>query len=247
MRHKNALITGATSGIAVALSKLLLKENYNLALMLKNDLKIPELKKSFGKLGIDQTVRYYACDVARADDMKQTFARIRNDFPRIDALVTLAGMSHGKKLEDDSAEIFEHEVAVNLTGTYLSILETYQSMPEDSAIVTVGSSRGRTGTPKSSVGYAAAKAGVMNLTKTCALQLAKYRIRVNCVAPYYVHPSPFTAKYGIDQLKQIAEAVPLKQLSTHEDIANAIYFLLSDKSRNITGHTLDIDGGVWMN
>lgn len=243
--QKHAVITGASSPIATTLAPILIHDGFSLSLIAHSPEKINDISAQLKKY--KNQVTLYACDIGQKIQVHNTFSKILSEINHIQTLITLAGAGFGKKIEEDSLELFEKDVAVNLTGTYACIREAYEHMPQGGAIVTVASSRGRTGSPSSSVGYAAAKAGVINLTKSCALQLAKYGIRVNCVSPYYIHPSPFTAKYNEEQLTNIVQGVPLGKLCTYEDIANAIYFLISDKSSNITGHTLDVDGGIWMN
>lgn len=98
-----------------------------------------------------------------------------------------------------------------------------------------------------SSGYSAAKSGIINLTKTFAQRLAEYNIRVNCVAPGAIYPTEMSKFWNDDVQQRIIDSSLVKRLGTPKDIANVVYFLLSDLSSFITGQTIDVNGGVWLN
>lgn len=238
------VITGATSGIGLATGKLLFQKNHTLALIARNQ---DDLLKLKGILNEEEKVKIYPCDVSKSEQVKKTFEQIIQDFGSIKNLVNCASLTHSKSIERDTEEGFDEEVDINLKGTYLCIMAAYKHISKNGAVVNFSSVRARTGALSSSVGYAAAKAGIINLTKTFALQLAPLGIRVNCIAPGAIYPTGFTIKWTEEKRNTFVETVPLKRLGKPEEIAEVVEFLLSEKASYITGHTLDVNGGAWMN
>lgn len=238
------VITGATSGMGLAIATLLGNQGYPLALVARHQNELNQVIADHPDWKLAKT---YSGDVAKENDIKEIFTIIQKDFGIIKNLVTCAGMTYSKPIESDTLEGFDEEVAVNLRGTYLCLMQVYPHMKNGGSIVTFSSIRARTGTASSSPGYAAAKAGIINMTKTFALQLAKLQIRVNCICPGAIYPTRFTTAWTEEKRKKFAEETPLKRLGTPLDIAYAVEFLLSDKASYITGHTLDVNGGAWMN
>lgn len=237
------IITGATSGIGLATAKLLGQNGHNLALIARNSDDLTNTKKLLnGKIRVE----IYSCDVSKSDQVAKTFKHIIEDFGSIKYLVNCASITNSVPIEKDTEKGFDEEINVNLKGSYLCIMASYKYMSKNGAIVNFSSIRARTGAPSSSPGYAAAKAGIINLTKTFALQLAKYGIRVNCICPGAIYPTRFTEKWTKEKLEKFVEITPLKRLGTPQDIAYAVEFMLSDKASFITGHTLDVNGGAWM-
>lgn len=245
IKGKVAVITGAGSGIGKATAKKLLQEGCQAALLGRTLEKLQKVKSELKDIG--PRIETYKCNVSQSDQVKEAFSSIFKDFGRIDFLINSAGFNSRKTLDNLTEAEFDQEMDVNVKGTYLCITQTYPKMKEGGAIVNLSSIRGRLGSAFSSPGYAASKAADANLTKTFALQLAKYKIRVNAVAPGLVYPTELTEDLEKEKLERAKEATPLKRLGTPEDIANAVYFLLSDLSSFITGHTLDVNGGEWMN
>lgn len=238
------VITGATSGIGLATAKLLFQKGHALALIARD---ANNLAKTNKLLNGGEDVKIYKCDVSKSEQVNKTFKKIIEDFGSIKYLVNCAGLTHSKSLENYSVKEFDEEVSINLKGTYLCSAISYKHMLKGSAIVNFSSIRARTGSGTSSPGYAAAKSAVINLTKSFALQLAKYDIRVNCVCPGAIFPTYITEKWSKKRRQNFAERTPLKRLGKPEEIADAVEFLLSDKASYITGHTLDVNGGGWMN
>lgn len=248
MKHtsKNAVITGGSSGMGKAIAERLAKEGYNLSLIAQDKDKLESVKKAIVS-EYKIRVEIYSCDVSSGEQVKNTFLKIKETFDHIDCLVNAAGATTHKTIDKITEDDFIKEIDVNLKGSFLCIMSAFPLMKNGGSIVNIASIRGETGTPTSSPSYAAAKAGVINLTKTFALQLAKHNIRVNCISPGAVWPTAMSQHWDEAKREKIAEEVPLKRIGAPEEIAGATYFLLSSESSYITGHTLDVNGGTFMN
>ncbi len=241
---KTTVVTGASAGIGLHIVKEIAKRQGNLALISRRTHVLNEITRNL--LELHSNVKWYTCDVRNSHEVKQAFSEIENDFGTIDYLVNNAGVSTSKPIEILSEEGFDAEVDTSLKGTYLCTLHVFPLMNDGGAIVNVSSDRGRTGSSSSSPGYAAAKAGVINLTKSFAMQLSKHRIRVNCVAPAAVYPTEMSQNWDEARRVKIAASNLVKRLGTSDDVFYAIEFLLSDNAGFITGQTLDVNGGIWM-
>jgi 3-oxoacyl-[acyl-carrier protein] reductase len=244
LKGKVTVVTGGSSGIGKAIATKLAERGSKLAIIARSVDRLEEVKKLLS----DQVkTEIYVCDVSDSKQVKETFEKISKDFGHIDYLVNNAGISTSKPMEELTEEDFDNEVAVNFKGVYLCTTYVYPLMKLGGAIVNIGSYRARAGTPKTSPAYAASKAAVINLTKSYAMQLAKYGIRVNCVSPGRIHSTGISKSWGEEKRKKLREANLLKRLGSPDDIANAVCFLLSDLASYVTGHTLDVNGGDWMN
>jgi 3-oxoacyl-[acyl-carrier protein] reductase len=244
--NKKALVIGGSSGIGLATVKQLIKMGVEVAILGRNIEKLENIKKELGTK--KYPVRVFVADASNVDSMKVVFDLLKKEFGKIDYLINSAGISIFQKQGELDMKSFNKLIEVNLNSVYISsMLGGYGLINKDGAIVNVSSIRGRTGTDSFSPGYAAAKAGVINLTKTFAMELASKNIRVNCVAPGATYPTGLSESWPKELRDNIAKSIPLKRLGNPEEIARAVLFLLSDDASYITGQTLDINGGQWMN
>ncbi len=243
-KNKTAIITGASTGIGRALAEHLAEAGCNLALIARNKEKIEIVAKELGKYGVK--TKSYACDVSDYERVKTVFSQIKDDFGEVDYLINNAGITFSKPLGKLTIYEFDQEIDVNLKGVYYCTVESVDMIKDGGSVINMGSERGRNGTPSSSIAYAASKAGVHNLTKSFALQLASRKIRVNSVAPAGVYPTEMTKNWPKEKVERAKAGAPLGRLGKPEDIVNAISFLLSDKAEFITGQILDVNGGVTM-
>ncbi len=245
MNTQVAVITGASAGIGRGIAEYFAQQNIHVALLARRQEKLTEIATHLqDEYGV--TAKTYQCDVTQQTDVENAFAQIAEDFEYISILVNNAGISSRASAETLTPEPLQRDFEVNVLGAYMCSVLASQRMPNGGAIVNMSSIRARTGTPSGSIGYAAAKAAVINLTKTLAIQLAPLNIRVNCITPGAIYPTEMSVNWPEAVKERIIDDCLIKRLGTPEDIAKAAYFLGTDLSSYITGHTLDVNGGVWM-
>lgn len=240
------VVTGGGSGIGKSIATQFSKYGSHVIIIGRNK---DRLKKTCEEiLSHNLAVSYMKGDVGNNESVKQIFSEIYNKYKRIDILINNAGFSSGKNFETEALEEWGKEITINLTGTFNCSKHAYPYMKGNNKgiIINIASERGRNGSPDSSPGYAASKAAIINLTKSLALQLAKYNIRVNCIAPAAIDKTEISNNWSEELKQKIINNIPLKRLGLPEDIANIAYFLATDNSAFITGCTIDANGGLLM-
>ena len=245
-RKEIAVVTGACGGIGKATVEMLLKNNYFVIALSKSGAQTEKVANLL-KLGND--ISYYQVDFFDHENVYAVFKKITQDFNTIDVLVNNAGVSSGKDLERMQVSDLKHEIDINLISLHLCVeccMPLFIENQGEKSIINIASERGQSGSPDSSVGYAATKAAVISLTKSYALQLAKYNVRVNCVSPAAIYPTGMSENWSDELQNIIKKAVPLQKLGSPQDIAYAIEFLISEKAGFITGETLNVNGGLRM-
>lgn len=189
---------------------------------------------------------YIEADVTREADIQGVVEQAEKRFGRIHAAVNNAGIESAYgPVQDRSIEEFDRLIAVNLRGVFLGLKHEIPHMLKHGggAIVNTASQAGLTGLANVAI-YTASKHGVVGLTKSTSLELARSNIRVNAVAPGPVDTGLLHRMvHGQVPISVIAEGVPMGRIAQPEEVAEAILFLCSDAASYITGHTLPIDGG----
>jgi NAD(P)-dependent dehydrogenase (short-subunit alcohol dehydrogenase family) len=238
---KVALITGAARGIGLATAKRFLAEGWAVALL---DIEDTQLREAAASLADPVNVLTLHCDVSDASAVNATMARINERFGRLDALVNNAGVAVFKPILETADDEWDRVLAVNLTGPFLCIKAAAPFMREHGggAIVNVTSISGlRASTLR--VAYGTSKAGLAHLTKQAAVELASLGIRVNAVAPGPVDTAMAKAVHSPAIRADYHDAIPLNRYGLEEELAEAIFFLCSERSSYITGQLLAVDGG----
>ena len=235
-----ALVTGAARGIGLATTKRFLADGWRVALL---DIDQDTLSRTHATLPPDKTIAT-CCDVADASGVAVAVARVAREFGRLDALVNNAGIAIFKPILDVTYEDWSRVLAVNLTGPFLCVQAAAPLMRESGggAIVNITSISGlRASTLRTA--YGTSKAGLAHLTQQQAIELASLGIRVNAVAPGPVDTAMAKAVHTPEIRAAYHDAIPLNRYGLEQEIAEAIFFLCSDRASYITGQTIAVDGG----
>ena len=240
-QSKTALITGAARGIGLATAKRFLADGWKVALL---DIDGENLKRTYAALAKPDVTLALTCDVADAAGVARAIAKIAERFGRLDALVNNAGIAIFKPILDVTYEDWSRVLAVNLTGPFLCTQAAAPLMRDSGggAIVNITSISGlRASTLRTA--YGTSKAGLAHLTKQQAAELAALGIRVNAVAPGPVDTAMAKAVHTPEIRKDYHDHMPLNRYGLEEELAEAIYFLCSERASYITGQVLAVDGG----
>jgi NAD(P)-dependent dehydrogenase (short-subunit alcohol dehydrogenase family) len=241
-----AVVTGAASGIGRAVVERFAQQDVSSIL-----LDIDETAGRNAAREIQQTGKQAAftrLDVTRENEVRAVFDEIVATRGRIDILVNVAGGSmHRHPLEEFPLEHWRAVIELNLTSTFLCCRAVTRLMRDQhsGAIVNISSDIGFSGDPDRSA-YAAAKAGILGLTRTLALELAPFGVRVNAVAPGRIATPRVRAHYSDADWEAAAKRIPLGHAGEPEDVAETVAFLTSDAARHFTGQTLHVNGGRIM-
>ena len=238
---KVALVTGAARGIGLDAAKRFLADGWRVALL---DIEGALLESAVAALKQPDTTLALTCDVSDADGVAAAIAAITGRFGRLDALVNNAGIAVFTPVLETSDADWNRIMAVNLTGPFLCTKAAAPVMREHGggAIVNITSiSAVRASTLRSA--YGTSKAGLAHLTKQLAVELASLGIRVNGVAPGPVETAMAKAVHTPEIRADYHDAIPLNRYGLEEELAEAIFFLCSDRASYITGQILAVDGG----
>jgi NAD(P)-dependent dehydrogenase (short-subunit alcohol dehydrogenase family) len=239
--QKVAVVTGAARGIGLATAKRFLADDWRVVLL---DIDQQTLNQSAAALPDRDAILPICCDVADAAGVGKAFAAIADTFGRLDALVNNAGIAIFKPILDVTYEEWSRVLAVNLTGPFLCT-QAAAPLIRDSgggAIVNITSISGlRASTLRTA--YGTSKAGLAHLTRQQAVELASLGIRVNAVAPGPVDTAMAKAVHTPEIRAAYHDAIPLNRYGLEQELAEAIFFLCSDRASYITGQTIAVDGG----
>jgi NAD(P)-dependent dehydrogenase (short-subunit alcohol dehydrogenase family) len=239
--QKVALITGAARGIGLAVARRFLADGFEVALL---DIDGDLLAQSVSALARPDVTLAVTCDVSDPAAVASAVAKVERRFGRLDVLVNNAGIAVFAPLMETSDADWSRVLAVNLTGPFLCTKAAVPLMRRHGggAIVNITSISGlRASTLRSA--YGSSKAGLAHLTKQLAVELAELGIRVNGVAPGPVDTAMAKAVHSPEIRADYHDAIPLNRYGLEEELAEAIFFLCSDRASYITGQILAVDGG----
>ncbi len=237
MDKQIAIVTGAAKGIGKAITQRMVRDNYTTIIVdidKKNGTALAEELGSFAK--------FIACDISNEKEVKQLFKTVVDTYKSIDVLVNNAGIISDNMIWKMPVEDFDKVIEINLKGTWLMCKAAAIVMREQKRgrIVNIASrswlgNRGQSN-------YSASKAGIVGLTRVLALELGKYGVLVNAIAPGFID-TPLTQKLPKNIQEQLIESQPIKTIGKTEFIANAVAFFSNKNTKFITGQTLYVDGG----
>jgi 2-hydroxycyclohexanecarboxyl-CoA dehydrogenase len=243
-----AVVTGGASGIGLGVARQFVADGYHVATLDVNG-KAAEVAAADMRADGAKVVSAEV-DVAERDSVDSAFARVRAELGAAEILVTSAGIESFDAVLDITPEKWDRIVAVNLTGTFNCVQAALPDMLAAGwgRIVTISSSSAQSGAPNMAH-YAASKGGVIALTKSLAVELARHGITVNTIPPSLVDtPMARQAEAAGDfpGVDVIAPMVPLGRAGVPADIAAACSFLCSDSGSYITGQTIGVNGGMYI-
>jgi 3-oxoacyl-[acyl-carrier protein] reductase len=244
LKGRVALITGAAQGIGKSVALLLAQNGADIVVSDINLEKAEETAKEIESIGSKAIA--IKVDVANLKDVERMVESILEKFGKIDILVNNAGITRDKLILRMTEEDWDAVLNVNLKGTFNCTKAVVRHMAKQRSgkIVSIASVVGEMGNA-GQVNYAASKAGVIGLTKTIAREFAQRRINVNAIAPGYIE-TPMTEVLPEKVKEELKRLIPMERLGKPEDVAEAVLFLVSEESNYITGHVLNVNGGIYM-
>ena len=242
--QKTAIVTGASQGIGRACALELARAGAHVALAARTLDKLEAVAAEITAAG--GTAQAFALDVSNEESIKSCAKAVIANFGKVEILVNNAGITRDNLMMSMKRAEWDLVLSINLTGAYLLTQAVLRPMIKNrwGRIVNMASVVGRAG-QAGQVNYAASKAGLIGLTKSLAREVASRGITVNAVAPGYIE-TPMTAVLDEKVSAAMLATIPLGRRGTDQDIANAVKFLASDAASYITGHVLDVNGGMFM-
>lgn len=243
LKGKVAILTGARRGIGKAIALKLAQKGANVIVTDISEEDCQKVVEEIQNLGSEGLA--LALDVTNEENIKSVIAEAKENFGKIDILVNNAGIFIQEELDKMDSQKIEKELAVNLKGAILCTKYLIPEMKNQNygKIVNIASIAGFVGFELASV-YCATKGALIAMTKELAMELGKYKINVNAVAPGVIATDMTKDMLADEKIREgILAKIPYGRIGQPEDIANAVAFLVSDEAEYITGHTLVVDGG----
>jgi 3-oxoacyl-[acyl-carrier protein] reductase len=184
-------------------------------------------------------------DMSSGDSIRAAFAKAK-EIGRVEILVNNAGITRDGLALRMKPDDWNAVIQINLTGAFLATQQVLPVMMKErwGRIVNIASVVGKSGNP-GQANYVSSKAGLIGLTKAIAQEMGSRNVTVNAVAPGFID-TDMTAILPADVKEKLLASIPLKRLGTPDDIANAVKFLCSEEAGYVTGHVLDVNGGMYM-
>ncbi|ELR8730029.1 SDR family oxidoreductase [Vibrio vulnificus] len=246
---KVVLVTGGGRGIGAATSKLFASNGYAVCINYKSNSAAAEaLAHEIRQIGAKCIV--VQADVSNEVDVSRLFETIDDELGSLSVLVNNAGILRTQsRLEDMTADRINGILSNNVTSYFLCCREAVKRMStrhggKGGVIVNVSSGASRSGSPNEYIDYAASKGAIDTLTKGLSLEVASEGIRVNCVRPGLIHTEMHADGGEPERVERLKSIIPLQRGGRPEEVAEAIYWLSSEKSSFSTGNYLDLCGGL---
>ena len=244
LQGRVALITGASQGIGRACALALAAEGAKVAAAARNEEKLAAVVQEISRGGGEAAA--FKMDVADEDQIKVATKAAIGKFGKIDILVNNAGITRDTLVLRMKRADWDAVMATNLTGAHLTIQAVLSSMLKQrwGRIINITSIFGQMG-QTGQANYSAAKAGLIGLTMAVAREVASRNITVNAVAPGYIETA-MTEGLAPELKEAVSKMIPLGRAGSDADVAHAVRFLASDEAAYITGHVLNVNGGMLM-
>jgi len=240
LENKVAIVTGASSGLGLAMAKKFLNEGAKVVFSDINEEKGREVISGLGN------AIFVKCDVTKSEEVNNLITKAVEAFGSLDIMVNNAGTASLGTVDVLSDNDWQRVINVNLTGVFYGVRAASKYMKEHNisgSIINTSSILGINGFA-GAISYCAAKGGVNQITRTAAMELASFKIRVNAIAPGFIGTEMTRGILEDEKTKQFLEAsTPLGYIGEPEDIANAALYLASKDSKYVTGSILYVDGG----
>lgn len=244
LQGRIALVTGASQGIGRACALELARAGAVVALAARNEARLAEAAAEIEAAGGQAAV--FALDVVSEESIKNGAKAILERFGKVEILVNNAGITRDDLMMRMKRADWDDVLQTNLTGAFLLTQALLRPMMKNrwGRIINITSVVGRTG-QEGQVNYAASKAGLIGFTRSLAREVASRGITVNAVAPGYIE-TPMTAVLDERLRAAMIAQIPLGRAGADAEIAQPVVFLASDAAGYITGHVLDVNGGMYM-
>jgi 3-oxoacyl-[acyl-carrier protein] reductase len=244
LQGRIALVTGASQGIGRACALELAKAGATVALAARNESKLADVAAEIAAAG--GRAEPFALDVSSEESIKNGSKAVLDKLGKVEILVNNAGITRDDLMMRMKRADWDDVIATNLTGAFLLTQALLRPMMKNrwGRIVNISSVVGRTG-QEGQVNYAASKAGLIGFTRSLAREVASRGITVNAVAPGYIE-TPMTAVLDEKLRAAMLATIPAGRVGTDADIAHSVAFLASEGASYITGHVLDVNGGMYI-
>jgi len=241
LNNRIAIITGGASGIGFAIAKKFVQNDIKVILIGRDTTRLKLACETLGVLA-----DFIGCDLAELTGLPVIVKKIEETHGRIDILVNNAGIHLKKSIHDVTDEDFQRVILTNQTAMFSLTREVTRVMQQQCSgvILNISSMASQYGLPNV-IAYTASKSAIEGMTRAMAVELAQYRIRVNCIAPGFIktNMSSLALEKDPERKKKVLSRTPLGRLGKPEEVADAALFLVSGSASFITGVVLPVDGG----
>ena len=238
---KKVLITGATGGIGKSLVDVFYKAGYFVILIARNKEKLNKLSEKYKK-----NCKTFVCNLSDEEAVKTMAKQILEEFSVVDVLINNAGVTDDQLFIKMDSSKWDTVINLNLKSNFVLTNKLIRPMIKNKwgRIINITSVVCHTGNP-GQANYCASKSGIIGMSKSIAIEVAKKGVTVNCISPGFIE-TEMTLKLNDDQKENILKKIPMGKVGKVEDVANCAIFLASSASEYITGQTIHVNGGITM-
>tara|TARA_B100001115_G_C15688655_1_gene333300 strand:+ start:27 stop:764 length:738 start_codon:yes stop_codon:yes gene_type:complete len=241
LKHKNIIVTGASGGLGNSIVKKLYENGANILATGTKKEKLDDLKSQF------KNIKILSFDISQSNEIDKFIENATEELGgNLYCIVNNAGITRDNLAIRMSFDDWKKVIDINLTSTFLLSKSAIKKMLKNKQgkIINITSVVGHTGN-LGQANYTAAKAGIVAMSKTLAVEYAKKNININCISPGFIKTN-MTEKIDAKYKEIILSKIPSARLGEPEDVANAVLFLASNQSDYINGETLHVNGGMYM-